>query len=262
MNGLTGLIHARICKDLIASLSTSILEDEVMEMSLIQQRSGWMPLLFASAMLAIGPCAYAKDPPPQTSPDGLQLQKTTKQRVVYVKPGADLAQYKRVAILDCDVEFEKNWERDYNASRVGLEGRVNDEDVQRMKSSLAAEFKKVFSEELQKKGGYEVVDVVAPDVLLLRPALINVEVNAPDLMTAGIGATVVRSAGQMTLYLELWDPTTKTILARVMDAEADDGGFAQAANRVTNTSAADRILREWAEELRKHLDAAQGRSSE
>jgi RNase H-fold protein (predicted Holliday junction resolvase) len=92
-------------------------------------------------------------------------------------------------------------------------------------------------------------------VLLLRPALINVKVNAPDLMTPGVVATVANSAGQMTLYLELWDSATSTILARVMDAEADRGGFAQVSNSVTNKVAADRILQSWAEDLRKRLDA-------
>jgi hypothetical protein len=167
-----------------------------------------------------------------------------------------------LAILDCYVEFEKDWQKDYNSSRIGLEGRVNDKDVERMKTDLAAEFKKVFIDELQRKGGYQVVDVAAPDVLLLRPALLNVEVNAPDVMTAGINRTVVRSAGQMTLFLELWDPTTNTLLARVMDAQEDDEAFGQIATRVTNTAAADRILRDWAEELRKRLDTVRGKSDE
>jgi hypothetical protein len=35
--------------------------------------------------------------------------------------------------------------------------------------------------------------------------------------------TVIRSAGSMTLYLELWDSMTNTILARVMDAQTDQG---------------------------------------
>jgi hypothetical protein len=202
--------------------------------------------------------ASAAADPPAVSEDGLQLRKSTKTRLVYVRPGASLARYRRVVILDPLVEFEKDWQKDYNRSVSGLEGRVSDKDVERMKRDLAAGFKKVFTKELQEKGGYEVVGVAAPDVLVLRPALINVEVNAPDLMTPGFGATVVRSAGQMTLYLELWDSTTNTILARVLDAKADSDSFAERASRVTNAAAADRILRGWASELRGHLDAARG----
>lgn len=211
------------------------------------------------AMLAMSPLAsaVAKDDPPAVSPDGLQLQKSTKSRLVYVKPGATFTQYEKFAILDCYVEFEKDWEKDYNASRMGLEGRVTEKDVERMKTGLAEEFKKEFTKELQDKGGYQVVDQAAPGVLVLRPALINVEVNAPDVMSADIGRTIVRSAGQMTLYLELWDSATNTILARVMDAKADEG-FAEQANRATNTAAADRILSEWARELRERLDEVHG----
>lgn len=218
---------------------------------------------WAVAMLAMSPLASAaaqEDPPP-VSPDGLQLQKSTKSRLVYVKPGASFTQYDKFAILECYVEFEKDWEKDYNASRMGLEGRVTDKDVERMKTGLAEEFKKEFTRELRDKGGYQVVDQAAPDVLVLRPALINVEVNAPDVMSADIGRTIVRSAGQMTLYLELWDSTTNTILARVMDAKADEG-FAEQANRVTNTAAADRILSEWARELRERLDEVRGRAKQ
>lgn len=209
-------------------------------------------------LLAGAPILDANEPPPQVSKDGLQLQKQTKQRLVYLKPGATFSQYNRVAILECYVEFRKNWARDYNSEHVELENQVRDDDIQRMKSALSAEFKKVFVNELTK-GGYQVVDTAAPDVLVLRPALVNVDPTAPDLMTANMQRTVVQSAGQMTLYLELWDSTTNTILARVMDAEADQQPFAQPANRVTNTAAADTILKSWADELRAHLEAVRGK---
>jgi len=211
-------------------------------------------LLFAFAQVL-----DANEPPPQVSKDGLQLQKQTKQRLVYLKPGATFSQYNRVAILECYVEFRKNYARDYNSEVVGIDDRVTDADIQRMKSGLSAEFKKVFVNELTK-GGYQVVDTAAPDVLILRPALVNVDVTAPDLMTANMQETVVRSAGQMTLYLELWDSTTNQILARVMDAEADQEAVPQPANRVTNVAAADAILKSWADELRAHLDAVRAKA--
>lgn len=200
----------------------------------------------------------AKDPPPQATDDGLVLKQSTRERLVYVKPGATLAPYDRVAIIDCYVEFEKNWERDYNRSSTGVDGRVTDKDVERMKEKLAAEFKKVFTDEFHESG-YQVVDQAAPGVLVLRPALTNVDVNAPDVMTAGISRTIVRSAGQMTLYLELWDSATDTIIARIIDAQADDEDFPRVASSVTNKAAANRILRSWAKELREHLDAATGK---
>jgi hypothetical protein len=213
----------------------------------------------ALGVVLAGPLCVA-EAPPAVDKDGLHLVKQTKQRLVYVKPGATLSPYKRVAILDCLVEFQKNWQRDYNANAVTLSQRVSDSDIKRMKDALAAEFKRVFADELQK-GGYQVVNTAAPDVLVLRPALINVAVTSPDLMTANVTQVVVDSAGQMTLYLELLDSSTNTLLARAMDAQADDQAFGRVANRVTNSAAAEEILRRWAQDVRKHLDAARGKDT-
>jgi len=197
----------------------------------------------------------AKDAPPQVTKEGLVLKSQTSQRLVYLRPGANFSKYDRVALLDCFVEFQKDWQRNYNQNVVDPSKMVTDDDVQRMKAWLAAEFKRDFTTELQK-GGYNVVNFGAADVLILRPALINVQVTAPDIMSAGIEATIVNSAGAATLYLELWDSVSRTLLARVTDAEADQQGFAQQASSVTNKAAADIVLKNWADDLVRHLDAA------
>jgi len=204
------------------------------------------------AALLVGLPAYADDKLPEVDSDGLHLVKKSQVRIAYVKPGATLSQYRRVMLLDCYVEFVEDWQRDYNMDQVGLSGRVSDKDAERIKKDLAAEFRKVFTDELTKKG-YPVVEEPAPDVLLLRPALINVDVTAPDTMSASRSRTFVESAGAMTLYMELYDAATETLLARVVDPQADDPAWAQRADRVTNKAAADRILRDWAELLAKRL---------
>jgi hypothetical protein len=198
----------------------------------------------------------AKEDWPQVSPDGLQLKKSSDHGAVYLKPGATFSQYDRLSLVDCFVDFAKDWQRDYNENEPDLTHRVTQSDVDRIKTEVAAEFRKVFTEELQTKGGYQIVDTAAPDVLVLRPAIINLVVTAPDLNTPDMSASVVASAGQMTLYLELWDSATNTLLARVIDAEADPGagGLPQQADSVTNKAAADRILKAWADKLRKRLD--------
>jgi hypothetical protein len=209
--------------------------------------------------LALPHALLAKEPPPQVTTEGLELTKQTKQRLVYLRPGATFTQYDRVAILDCHVEFSKTWLRDYNNSVRGSQGRISQSDLERASTSLSAQFKKIFGEELTK-GGYQVVDTAAPDVLVLRPALINIAVSAPDLMTPGRSVTYAESAGQMTLYLELWDSSENTILARIVDAQSDPQMYGQRTSSVSNRAAADSILRSWAQELRKKLDLARGKS--
>ena len=196
----------------------------------------------------------AKDKLPEVSHDGLHLQKHTKLRAFYLKPGATLDQYNKVALLDCYVAFKKNWQRDYNEEVIGLERRVTTKDMDRIKKQVAGEFNKVFTKELQTEGGYQIVNNAADDVLVLRPAIINLVVSAPDTMSPGMSTTFVASAGEMTLYLELYDSVTSDIIARIIDPEeARDGGIAEIGNTVTNTADADRIMRRWADILRSHL---------
>ncbi|MDH4022193.1 MAG: DUF3313 domain-containing protein [Gammaproteobacteria bacterium] len=214
------------------------------------------------ASLAFPIVGNAADELPQTSPDGLELQKNTTARVVYLKPGATLGQYQRVAILDCFVDFAKDWQKKFNRDQRTTGSRVTTKDMERIKAGLASAFKTIFTQELQDKGGYQVVDSPAPDVLVLRPAIINLAITAPDLQSPDMNRTIVQSAGQMTLYLELYDSVSDTLLARVLDPQADRRTIARPANSVTNKSAADRILRKWAVALRQHLDAAQGRTAE
>lgn len=214
-------------------------------------RAVWLTAVFTCAVLFCAPSIAKEGPLPEVDKDGLHLLRDTKVAVAYAKPGASLDPYTKVKILDCFVDFQKDWQRDYNLNEIGLDGRVTDKDAEAVKTELAAEFNKVFSKELTK-AGFEVVDDVGPDVLLLRPALVNVDVVAPDVRV-GMGRTFVRSAGSMTLYMELYDSATSTLLARVVDPQEDDQAFAQEANKVTNKAAADRILRAWAELLAKHL---------
>jgi hypothetical protein len=202
--------------------------------------------------------AFAVDKLPETSHDGLVLQKGTELAAVYIKPGADFSGYDKLAILDCYVAFKKNWQRDQNEDRMSMTQMVTKKDMDEIRTWLAAEFKKVFVKELQTEGGYVVVDHGAEDVMIIRPAIIDLDIEAPDTMSPGMSATFSASAGQMTLYMELFDSVTSEIIARVVDAEgARDHGMIR--NRATNRAEADRILRKWADILRTHLDQVHGK---
>ncbi len=159
-----------------------------------------------------------------------------------------------MAILDAYVAFAKNWERDFNRDAIGLDRRVNDHDMERIKKRLAAEFKSVFTKTMVDTN-HEVVDHTGSEVLVLRPAIINLVVTAPDLRTASMSRTFTADPGQMTLYLELYDSVTSTIIARILDAEdaGRTGQTFQMSSSVSNKMAADRVLKSWAKELAGHL---------
>ena len=102
-----------------------------------------------------------------------------------------------------------------------------------------------------------VVEATGENVLLLRPAIINLDVFAPDTMSTGRSRTYTDQAGEMTIYLEIRDSITGAMLAKGMDRQADrQDAFMTWQSRVQNTQAARRILRNWATSLREGLDRA------
>ncbi|MBS0579012.1 MAG: DUF3313 family protein [Proteobacteria bacterium] len=221
-------------------------------------------VLFAAAALCVATALFparlwAAEPPPEVTSDGLHLYKQTNQRLAYVRPGATFTQYKKVAILDCYVEFSKDWVKRYNRDQRDPSRKIKDSDLERAKAGLQSQFRKIFTEEIQKGGRYQVTDSAGPDALVLRPGLINIQVNAPDIMAPGSSSVYVESSGAMTLYLELIDSTSNTLLARVLDGRVDPNRYGQRSSSVTNRAAADRMMRSWADELRDRLDLVRGK---
>jgi len=213
-------------------------------------------LLSAFLLVSANQAMARKNELPPISEDGLHLVPDSKMAIVYAEPGADLAQYQRVKLLDSYVAFKKNWARDQR-SRSANPLRVTSNDVEKIKSKLAEEFQAVFVKTLQD-GGYDVVEELAEDVLLVRPAIINLDVNAPDTPTAGRSTTYTSSAGEMTLYVEIYDSVTGDLLAKALDRRIDSamGGYYTWTNSVTNKAAAERILKGWAEILLDALNEA------
>jgi hypothetical protein len=124
---------------------------------------------------------------------------------------------------------------------------------------MSEEFRVVFTEVLED-GGYPVVEEAGDDVLLIRPAIVDLNPNAPDINRAGMTKTYVRSAGDMTLYVELYDSQTGDMLAKALDKRADgrNSDYYTWANSASNKAAADRILKGWANILLEALNAAKG----
>ncbi len=192
---------------------------------------------------------------PAVSPDGLNLVPQTTLAAVYMKPGADLSQYDKIALLETYVSFAKNWQRDTNEDAT-FENQVSDKDMQAIREKVASEFTKEMTRVLSTQDGRQFVTTGGSGVLILRPAIINLQITAPDLMTPGMEQTFVASAGSMTLYLELLDGKTGDLIARVIDPEAaDDAGMSGIANGVTNTADFDRVVQRWAQILNSHLAA-------
>ncbi len=216
--------------------------------------------LIVTGLTSITTLAKDKKEIPEYTIEGLKLVPNTKGiALVWAEPGANLAQYERVYLVEPYVAFKKNWRRDQNRNSTA---RVSSADMDRIKVSVKNLFMEVFTEVLEE-GGYTLATERAEDVLIVKPAIIDLDPNAPDIRSAGRSASFVSSAGSMTLYMELYDSETDDLLAKALDPTADrNSGFMQWQTGPANRAAAKRMMRPWAEALRKGLDRAKQETGE
>jgi hypothetical protein len=211
------------------------------------------------ATIFMSGCATTGDDLPAVTSDGLTRIESKKVDAVYWQEGATLQGYDSVAIVEAPVAFRKDWMRDYNRNRMSTGDRVRESDMERIKSELSSAFKEQFSTVLNERG-YTVVDGTGDNVLLLRPAIVDLDVTAPDLRSATRSTTFTADPGEMTLYLELYDSVTGDKIGEVADRQRGmDSGRLQWSNSASNRAEANRILRRWANLLADALDEANNR---
>jgi hypothetical protein len=126
-----------------------------------------------------------------------------------------------------------------------------------IRSGVAKIVHEEFVKVLQAKSNYKVVSEAGPDVLRVKPKILNLFVNAPDAGSVGRSQTYTVSAGEMTLFMELYDSETGAVLARVVDRrEARNTVTMTLSSSVVNAGEAQAIASTWARILRDALDRA------
>jgi hypothetical protein len=175
--------------------------------------------------------------------------------MAYIDPEADFSVFKRVKMLDTFVAFRSGWQRDQRRGSRG--NRVSANDMDRIKADVSTMVNEVFATQLEADDGFEITDETGDDVLLIRAAIIDLDITAPDTMSAGRSRTFTASTGAATLYIELFDSVSGQIIGRAADRQAvrSAGGNVTWSNRVTNSADARRMFRGWADTLRGFLDS-------
>ena len=215
-------------------------------------------IIFMVSITAFPP-AWAKKKLPAVNDEGMELVKDSDLATVYADPGADLSIYNSIWLQDATVAFKKNWQRDQNR---GYHFKVKTKDMERIQADVATLFREVFTKELVD-GGYELVEEAGADVLILVPAIVDLDVTAPDIQNASRTHSYSESAGEMTLNLELFDSITGDKIVKATDRKRDyRRGYAQWRTNVSNRSDARRMMSSWAKALRSALDEARSATSQ
>lgn len=211
-------------------------------------------MIFTLALVfAASPAAVAEDTGTQF--ENLVPVDDAKVAVAYIDPNADFSVFKRVMILDTFVSFRSGWERDQRRGTRGT--RISASDMERIKSRVSELFNSVFIEVLEADDGFEIVSEPDYDVLLVRAAIIDLDVTAPDTSAAGRSRTYTADSGAATLYIELFDSVSGQIIGRASDRQGarNPGNMMRWTSRASNTADARRVFRGWANTFRGFLES-------
>jgi hypothetical protein len=187
--------------------------------------------------------------PPEVSEDGLVRVESSRKVGVYRAPGIPFTQYRRISVAPIPLSFARGWLR--------ANKNVNEADRERIRSDLVRTFRDELMAELVDRGGYALTDQAAPDVLLVQPAIQELDISAPDAGLTPGTRTYVNTAGSMKLVIELRDAASGVLVARIIDYEhARESHQLQLANQTSNAEEARIAFANAARHTREALNVA------
>jgi Protein of unknown function (DUF3313) len=210
---------------------------------------------FAAAIVlaVLSPSLAAAGDSPSSPFPGLELVPSKNIGTLFRRPDVDTSAYSKIMIGEPVVEFSKNW----NPRNYGTFG-LSAAQLKKIRVDLAAMAKSTFAQVLSD-GGYAIVTDAGDDVLEITPNIINVFINAPDVPGSGRSKTYTMDSGSATLALQVNDATTGTLLAVALDQRRSGSSTLQWATSVSNRAAASNMLKGWAEQLKRELDAVRAK---
>jgi hypothetical protein len=222
------------------------------------------PLFVLAAAIALVAASATAQTTPAAAPaasqaaaavdqDGLQRTEVRGLDLAFILPGATLEGFNKVQLAPVQVAFRRNWERQ---NRTGSRQRVSARDMERIRDRLSTLVESEVREELAR-GGYALVEDAGDDVLAVRMDIVNLDITAPDLASAGRVRVYTTSVGEMTLVAELRDSSSGELLMRVFDRRVGrTSPQPRFTTRADNVMEARNAARAWARALREGLDAA------
>jgi hypothetical protein len=190
--------------------------------------------MLASSLLmsvALVPASLSAKDFSDVTEDGLVRVPSNRKAGVYRAPDVGFAHYRRIMLVPASVTFKKNWDRMNPGLKPSERERIGDDLVRFFHEELVAE--------LVERGGFALAESPAPDVLRIDPSIVNLDITAPDAGSTPGTRSFARTAGSMTLIVELRDAASGVIVGRVIDHEqAREFHDLQLVNQVTNAEEA------------------------
>jgi hypothetical protein len=181
-------------------------------------------------------------------------------RETWVNPNTDWTTFDKLYLWDAEFQFrDVGPARRMRSTMMNTRQRefgISEEDRLKFEETVSD----IFVEEIQKARNFAIVDVVGPNTLIMRAAVLDIISKVPP-ESVGRVDVYLASVGEATLVLELIDVTDGEVAAIVAERRAfqSHGGNIDMAMRTTSASAWAEVRR-WAHReavtLRKELEKA------
>ncbi|HEU5134838.1 MAG TPA: hypothetical protein VFU13_06810 [Steroidobacteraceae bacterium] len=183
--------------------------------------------------------------PDEMTDDGLARVPSRPIAGVYRLPGASFVQYKRILLEPPTISFARGWQKNHP--------EVSSTELKRILQESAQIFREEFMRELIDGGPYELTDELAADVLIVNPAIQDLDIAAPT------EHAYVKGPVKLKLTAELRDAATGTLVGRLTIYEGDDNfetyGI-RLANRATSAHEQRIAFAKWSRILSEALAVA------
>ncbi len=205
--------------------------------------------LTASCLLAAG-CTASRVPDEMTD-DGLIRVQSRSVAGVYRLPGASFVHYRRILLEPPTVSFAADWEKNHD--------EVTPAEILRIRTESAKLFREEFTRELIDRGPYELTDELAPDVLIVNPAIQDLDIPAPETSVAPGDRAYTAGPVKMKVTGELREAATGKLVGRLTVFEGNERypfNEMRLANRTTNAHDQRIAYAKWSRLLNEALAVA------
>ncbi len=210
-------------------------------------RRALLPLFF---LALVAGCASDR-PPEEWTADGLVRVPSRSSGGVYRAPGAAFTQYQRIILEPPTISFVKDWQDDHR--------EVAARDLARIRAESIELFRDEFAREFVKRGPFKFAETPAPDVLLVVPAVEELDITAPDPDAAPGTRTYTTGPVSMKITGDLRDSVTGKLVGRVITYQPKERyafNEMREANRVTNAHDQRVVFAKWSRLVREALNVA------
>lgn len=167
-------------------------------------------------------------------------------------PGAGAKAYRKVLITPAQVQFHRAFFEDTGTLR-GQPRRLGADEAEQLGREMGESYRSALTQAFRRHG-FEIAPAPGNDVLMISPALKDLNVNTPKGPTPW--QFYARQAGEATMVVEGSDAAGKRLLLATRQATAGETVGFRPASDASNRFWFDAMFRDWAEDMALALASA------